>query len=81
MIEPVRQEVLAVLTDLSGVAPEVRFSQLIANLSYLARGLTNESIWNVDDDELLEAARQHLTEWRSRPEVPIFECTAPIPSD
>jgi hypothetical protein len=66
MIEPVRQEVLAVLAELSEVAPEVRFGQLIANLSYLARGLTHESIWNMEDDELLAAARQHLKEWRAR---------------
>jgi hypothetical protein len=71
MIEPIRQEVLAVLAELSEVAPEVRLGQLIANLSYLARGLTDESIWNMEDDELLEAARQHLKEWRSRRELPV----------
>ena len=71
MMQPVRQEVLAVLAELSEVAPEVRFGQLIANLAYLARGLANESIWNMEDDELLEAAREHLKEWRSRREVPV----------
>ena len=71
MIQPVRQEVLKVLSELSEVAPEVRFGQLIANLSYLARGLANESIWDMEDDELLEAAREHLKAWRSRHEVPV----------
>src|SRR5204863_8196593 len=66
MIEPIRQEVLAVLAELSEVAPEVRLGQLIANLSYLARGLSNESIWDMEDDELLSAARKHLEEWRAR---------------
>ena len=61
-----RQELLRVLAELSEVCPEVRLGQLIANLSYLARGLSNESIWDVEDAELLEAARKHLQEWRAR---------------
>ncbi len=66
MINPIRQEVLQALTELSELAPEVRLGQLIANLSYLARGLSNEAIWDMEDDELLAAARKHLEEWRSR---------------
>ena len=44
MINPVRQEALQVLAELSGLVPEVRLGQLMMNLSYLARGLSNESI-------------------------------------
>ena len=66
MSSPVRQEVLQVLAELSEICPEVRLGQLIANLSYLARGLSNESIWDMEDEELLEAARKHLQEWRAR---------------
>ena len=70
MIDPVRREVLQVLAELSEVAPEVRLGQLMANLSYLARGLSSESIWNMEDEELLSAAREHLEEWRSRRGAP-----------
>jgi hypothetical protein len=66
MINPIRQEVLKVIAELSDLVPEVRLGQLIANLSYLARGLANESIWDMEDEELLAAARKHLEEWRSR---------------
>lgn len=66
MSNAVRQELLRVLAELSEVCPEVRLSQLIVNLSYLARGLSNESTWDVEDEELLEAARKHLQEWRAR---------------
>ena len=66
MSSTVRQELIRVLAELSEVCPEVRLGQLIANLSYLARGLSNESIWEVEDEELLEAARKHLQEWRAR---------------
>jgi hypothetical protein len=66
MMNPIRQEVLQILAELSQLAPEVRFGQLIVNLSYLARGLSTESIWDMEDDELMTAARKHLEEWRSR---------------
>ena len=70
MIDPVRSEVLQVLGELSEVVPEVRLGQLLANLSYLARGMTNEAIWDMEDEELLTVAREHLAEWRSRRGVP-----------
>ncbi|HVS34590.1 MAG TPA: hypothetical protein VMS17_03345 [Gemmataceae bacterium] len=60
MITPVRQELLAVLADLSGACPEMRFGQLIANLSTLARGLSAEGLWEAEDEELLAAARKQL---------------------
>ncbi len=66
MIDPIRQEVLQLLGELSELAPEVRLGQLIANLSYLARGLSSESIWDMEDDELLRVARRHVEDWRSR---------------
>lgn len=66
MINPVRQEVLHVLAELSEVCPEVRLGQLMANLSYLARGLSNEAIWDMEDEELLTAARKHLEQWRAQ---------------
>ena len=66
MTTQVRQEILHVLEELSNCCPEVRFGQLIANLSYLAKGPTNEAIWDVEDEELLAAARKHLEERLSR---------------
>ena len=66
MIDPVRSEVLQILGELSEVIPEVRLGQLMANLSYLARGVTNEAIGDMEDEELLAVAREHLEVWRSR---------------
>ncbi len=66
MTTRVRQEVLQVLSDLSECCPDVRFGQLIANLSYLARGPANEAIWDLEDEELLAAARKHLEERRDK---------------
>jgi hypothetical protein len=75
MIDPVRRDVLQVLAELSEVVPEVRLGQLMANLSYLARGLSHEAIWNMEDDELLAVAREHLEEWRSRRGTPAHVTT------
>lgn len=69
MIDPVRKEVLAVLAQLSEVAPEIRLGQLMANLSYLARDLSSEAIWDMEDSELLEAAKTHLETMRRRTPV------------
>ena len=51
MIDPTRQEVLQALAELSEIVPEIRLGQLVANLSYLARGLSNEAIGEMEDVE------------------------------
>ena len=66
MITPVRQQVLQTLAEISEFAPEVRLGQLIANLSYLARGLSNEAIWDMEDEELLAAVNWQLAELLAR---------------
>jgi hypothetical protein len=71
MINAVRQEALQLLAALSEAAPDVRLGQLIVNLSYLARGLSNEAVWDMEDDELVQAAQKHLEKWRSRAEEPV----------
>jgi hypothetical protein len=60
MTDPIRTELLTVLAQLSSACPEMRFGQLIANLSTIAKGLSVEGLWDAEDDELLAAARQQL---------------------
>ncbi len=66
MIDPVRKEILRLLEQLIELAPDVRFGQLIANLSYLAIAPTNEAIWDMEDEQLLEAIRQHIADLSHR---------------
>ncbi|HEV8060609.1 MAG TPA: hypothetical protein VGP68_12075 [Gemmataceae bacterium] len=61
MIPAEREEILRLLERLSELTPDVRFGQLIANLSYLALGPTNEAIWDMEDEQLLTAIRKHIT--------------------
>jgi hypothetical protein len=60
MTNDTRRELLHVLSELSEQCPEVRLGHLIANLGTLAKGPTVEAIWDVEDEELLKAARRQL---------------------
>jgi hypothetical protein len=66
MNSEVRRQLLRVLDDLGEYTPDVRFGQLLANLSYMAKSFTAEAIWDVEDEELLEAAKSHLEELVAR---------------
>jgi hypothetical protein len=66
MITPQRREILRLLENLSELTPDVRFGQLMANLSYLAIGPTNEAIWDMEDEQLLAAIQQHLRDLADR---------------
>ena len=65
MKDPTREEILAILSELSEAEPALRFGQLVVNLSYLAREWTNSAIWDVEDDEFLSAAKEHLAARRN----------------
>jgi hypothetical protein len=66
MIAPERHEILRLLERLSELTPDVRFGQLIANLSYLALGPTNEAIWDMEDEQLITAIRKHIADLSDR---------------
>ena len=66
MITAQRQEILQLLQRLSELTPDVRFGQLIANLSYLAIGPTNEAIWDMEDEQLVAAIQKHIADLSDR---------------
>jgi len=57
-----REKNLRLLARLSDLTPDVRFGQLIANLSYLAVTPTAEAIWDMEDDQMLGAIRCHIAD-------------------
>jgi hypothetical protein len=61
-----KQEILRALSELVEHCPDVRFGQLIANLSVIARGPTPEAVWDMEDDELLEAVKSHIEDYNRR---------------
>jgi hypothetical protein len=68
MIDTQRSEVLRALEELSEACPEYRLGQMIANLARLARGHAEGALWEIEDAELLAAARKHLADWNARHE-------------
>jgi hypothetical protein len=66
MIPPVRQEILRQLERLSELAPDLRFGQLVANLAFLAAGPWDQTLWDLEDERLLAAIRQHVTDLSTR---------------
>jgi hypothetical protein len=69
MINSTRSEILDKLEQVSVLAPEMRFGQLVASLAFLAAGPWNETLWDLEDDQLLAALRQHLADLASRDSV------------
>ena len=61
-----KKDVLRTLSELIEHCPDIRFGQLIVNLSCIARGPTPESVWDMEDDELLAAAKSHLEDYERR---------------
>ena len=61
-----RSEVFDALIELAEHCPEMRLGQLMVNLAYSARGVTNEAIWDMEDEELLTATKELLAELQSR---------------
>ena len=64
MINSSRQELLALIAELSQCAPDQRLGQLIANLATLARGAKVEAVWDAEDDELAAAAKRLIDHYR-----------------
>ena len=56
MTTAMRAELFRVLEKLVGRYPHWRVGQLVANIA----GMTDVDIWDVEDDQLLEAAVKHL---------------------
>jgi hypothetical protein len=67
MNSQVRVELLATIMELSQRYPDWRFGQLVANLA----GWADQEIWDIEDEQLLEAARVHMQQMTRVPATPI----------
>ena len=66
MTHPEREDLLQLLGELCVECPDVRFGQLIANMAVVARGAEPNAVWDMEDDELLDAVRSQLEVFRAR---------------
>ena len=65
-----RRELLDRLDRVGELAPDLRFGQLIADVTFLAAGPWDRSLWDVGDEELLSAVRQFEDDLARRAERP-----------
>jgi hypothetical protein len=56
------QQILEALDQLHKEHPSWRFGQLVANVSLFAKGPTKSAVWDVEDQEFLKAAQEHLAQ-------------------
>ncbi len=67
MKEP-SQSLLQRLSEIITHSPDVRFGQLLANLGFLAEARGGHSLWDIEDEQLMEVMDQHLAELAAREE-------------
>jgi hypothetical protein len=60
-----RKEVLDLLAELSTLHPEMRMGQWLLMFAYSARGTAPESIYDVEDEELIPVMRSFLEKRRA----------------
>jgi hypothetical protein len=65
-----RDELLAAIAELCRCYPNWRLGQLVANVA----GWADQEIWDIEDEQLLSAARAHLQQLMSSPTTPV-PCT------
>jgi hypothetical protein len=80
MTSPTRKEALAVLSELTELAPDVRLGQLLAHLGFLGEDQTGRSLWDIDDEQLLAVLYHHRAELVGRADLtpgPSLQPTGP----
>lgn len=66
MINPIRQEILEEMARLSALAPELRLGQMVANSAFLAAGPWDQTLWDLEDEQLLVALKQQVADFSNR---------------
>lgn len=66
MTDPTRVEILSRLGRLSELAPDMRFGQLVANLAFMAAGPWDQTLWDLEDEQLLGAIHQFESDLSGR---------------
>ena len=66
MIPAERRELIQLIEEMSEGYPEFRLGQMIANLAFWARGDQEGAVWNVEDEELMAAAREQILNAKRR---------------
>ena len=66
MTPTTQHEILEKLACLWELSPDVRLGQLLAHLGFLVEDQTDRSLWEVEDERLMEVMDRHLAELSRR---------------
>jgi hypothetical protein len=66
MIRVNQSELIEKFAGIHQLSPDVRFGHLLANLGFLVEDQTEQSLWDVDDAQLLEVIEKHCADLRRR---------------
>ena len=66
MISPIQQTIVEKLLALCDLSPDIRFGQLLANLGFLSEEFENQSLWDIEDQPLLNVIEIHLAQLSQR---------------
>ena len=80
MMSPTQRQALAVLSELCELSPDIRLGQLFAHLGFLGEDQTGRSLWDIDDEQLLDVLNHHRAELVQRQEATSFEQQAAAPA-
>ena len=59
MIPPIQQTIIEKLAALCDLSPDIRMGQLLANLGFLADEFADQSLWDIEDEQLLNVIEIH----------------------
>ncbi|HXG12025.1 MAG TPA: hypothetical protein VNK04_19885 [Gemmataceae bacterium] len=77
----VAEELIEAMSELRLLFPDWRMGQLVANLVTAAGGTDDRAIWDVEDEQLLAAARRLIERNRGRGTVRTEPGTVPNRGD
>jgi hypothetical protein len=66
MISQIQQTIVEKLLALCDLSADIRFGQLMANLGFLSEEFENQSLWDIEDEPLLNVIEIHLAQLRQR---------------
>jgi hypothetical protein len=66
MIASLQEQILSELHRVCELSPDIRFGQIIANLAFLAEDAGRESMWDIDDESLLQVIQSHRADLTRR---------------
>ncbi len=66
MISTNQQTIIEKLLVLCDLSPDIRFGQLMANLGFLSEEFENQSLWDIEDEQLLNVIETHLAQLSKR---------------